>query len=206
MKKTEIIFAVMALIGLLFACFRLPFGGMLTVFGFFGLACFYMYFSFAFFNNIPLKKIFKTESYTADTSEKRDYRILISVFLGVSLSLLLTGLLFYFMFWPSAFLMMSVGIVSLIPMLIISIIRFSQTKSKFYIRIFIRVAIIGIMALFFRLMPNTTWLEIKYRNHPGYIEAMKNLWEDPNNIELGIELQKEEDKMYGYEYEYKNEE
>ena len=188
MKKTEIILAVIALVGLLFKCFHLPFGGLLTTISFFGLACFYMYFSFALFNNIPFKKLFKKESYTADISEVLDYRILIAVFSGVSLSIMLAGLLYYFMFWPNSFFMISVGITLLFIIMIISLIRFFKTKSTFYTRIFIRMAVIGGIALFFRLMPNTTWLEIQYREHPEYIKAMKNLWKDPNNIELQKEV------------------
>jgi len=184
MKKTEIIFAIIALVGLLFSCLLWPGGGLLATLGFFGLACLYMYFGFAFFNNIPLKKIFKGESYTADTSEKRDYRIPISIFVGISFNTILIGLLFRFMFWPGGFFLMSVGIIFLVPMLIISLIRFLKTKSTFYTRIFIRMAVIGGIALFFLLMPNTTWLEIKFRNHPEYIEMMKECIKDPNNIEL----------------------
>jgi len=196
MKKTEIIFAAMALIGLLFKCLFWPFAGLLITIGLLGLSCFYFYFSFALFNNIPLKKILKKESYTADISEKRDYRILIAVFWGTILSILLTGLLFYLMRWPFAFLLITAGIILSIPMLIISTIRFDKTKSTFYIRIFIRVAIIGGIALFFRLMPSTTWLEFQYRNHPKYIELLKDSWNDPDNIELQKKIDEYWDNYY----------
>jgi hypothetical protein len=200
MKKTEIIFTIIALAGLLLKCFHLPFGALLAVIGFFGLACFYMYFSFAFFNNIPLKRIFKKESYTTDISEKIAYRILISVSSGVSLSIMLIGLLFYFQIWPSAFFQINVGIKLIVPALIIGLIRFFKTKSTFYSRIFIRIAIIVGVALFFRLMPNSTWIEIQYRNHPSYVEALKNEWAYPDSIELMIKTDYEWDKIHRPEY------
>ncbi len=45
-------------------------------------------------------------------------------------------------------------------------------------------------------MPNTTWLEIQYRNYPEYIEIRKELQNDPDNVEL----QKKEEEYWDNYY------
>ena len=63
MKKFELILGTLFFIGLIMNFLMLTGGGIISVLGICILLSFYMYFSFAFFNNIHLKKIFKKESY-----------------------------------------------------------------------------------------------------------------------------------------------
>ncbi|MBK8807421.1 MAG: hypothetical protein IPO21_12565 [Bacteroidales bacterium] len=96
MKKGEIIIAGLSIIALGLNLLFIQGGGILTVLTLLTLSMLYMYFSFALFNNIELRKIFKKDSYKGISSN----RIFGAVGAGLALSMTTIGLLFKFQSWP----------------------------------------------------------------------------------------------------------
>ena len=45
-------------------------------------------------------------------------------------------------------------------------------------------------------MSYETILELRFRNYPEYVEAEKQLWQDPENIELIQKASEERQKMH----------
>ena len=179
MKKLEVIFATIILVGLIFKILFLPFASMFVI-SCTALSALYMYFGFALFNNIPFKRLFKKEPYNEDISEKTGIRIGFAIAIGFALSLLLIGILFNIQRWPMSRIMLIQGFTFLVLFSIFGLVRYIQTKSKFYKRIFIRVIIIGGIG-FVLLQSPYMWFHFQYRNYPEYIETMENYWKDPNN-------------------------
>lgn len=191
MKKAEIILGTVAIVSLILNLLNVEGAGVLTVLSLSTVSTFYMYLSFALFNNIRLRKIFKKGSYKVISK----MRIIGAILIGLALSITTVGLLFKFQSWPGASFNLGFGLFGLLVGLIVGLIKFQKTKSDFYTKIFKRIAIYGGLGLILMALPRETWLEIRNRNHPEYIEAVKRAWADPDNQELWDKVDEEREKM-----------
>ncbi len=191
MKKTELTILIISIIAIALNFFLVPGGTVLTVFSISFLTTIYFYFGFALFNNIKLRNIFKKESYKGITSQ----RLIGSIGAGLALALTAIGILFKLLSWPGSTVNLGVGLLGLLIVLIIGSIKYFNNKSKFYLPIFKRTALIGGLGLVLVLTPKSTFINIKYRNHINYANALKNSIADPNNEELHKILNEERTKM-----------
>jgi hypothetical protein len=191
MKKTETILGILTAIALILNLLRLPGGGVFSVLMLSLLANFYMYLSFALFNGIPLRKIFKKESY----QNLNKLRILGAVFMGMAIATTLMGVLFKFQSFPGANEGLIFGLFLLMVALIVSLIKNRKSPSAYYKLIFNRIAIFGVVSAFLIFMPREKWLEIRHPNHPEYVQAVKEAWADPNNQEKWDRVEEERKKM-----------
>lgn len=191
MKKAEIIIATLSIIALGLNLLLIPGGGVLTVLTLSTLSMIYFYLGFALFNDIKLRRIFKKDSY----KEISSLRILGAVGAGFALSMTTIGFMFKFQSWPGADFNLGAGLVGLLIVTIIGAIKYSKNKSNYYIRIFKRTAILGGLGLILMLIPKTSWIELKYRNQPEYVEALKKAMADPDNKELWDNVETERQKM-----------
>ena len=191
MKKTEITILTISIIAIGLNFFLVPGGSVLTVFSLGFLATIYFYFSFAIFNSIRLRNIFKKESYKGITSK----RIIGTVGTGFALGITVIGVLFKLLSWPGASVNLVAGLLGLIIVLIIGSIKYFNTKSTFYLPIFLRTGLFGILGLVLLLTPKSTFIDIKYRNHINYANALKQSIADPTTEELHKKLDEERVKM-----------
>jgi hypothetical protein len=180
MKKTELTLVIISIIALALKLLFIPGSGILTVLALLLLSTIYCNFSFVLFNDIKIQQIFKKDSYKNISG----VRILGAVLTGFGLSIVTLALMFKLQSWPGADAILIAGLFVLLIVTIIAIIKYSKNKSNFYTRIFKRIAIWGGLGLILILIPKTTWIEIKYRNQPAYVEALKNAMADPDNKEL----------------------
>jgi len=192
MKKGEIILATISIISLGLNLLLIPGGGILTVLTLSTLSMVYFYFGFALFNDIRLRKIFKKDSYKDISS----LRILGAVGAGLALSTTIIGLMFKFQSWPGADNNLIAGLLGLVIVTIIGVLKYMQNKSDYYTRILKRVAIFGGLGLVIILTPKTSWIELKYRNYPDYVNAVKKSMADPDNKVLQDKADEERQKMY----------
>lgn len=191
MRKYEIIIGSLSILALGLNLLLIPSGGILTVLTLSILSIIYVFLGFALFNDIRLRNIFKKESYTSVSG----LRILGAVGAGWALSATINGLMFKFQSWPGADSNLGVGLVGLLIVTIIGTIKYSKNKSEYYTRIFMRIAIFGGLGLILMLTPKTSWIELKYRNHPAYVDALKKAMADPDNIKLWDKVEAERQKM-----------
>src|SRR5690554_4892641 len=98
MKKTEIIIGTLSIIALGLNLLLIPGGGVLTVLTLSTLSTIYFYFSFALFNDIRFRKIFKKDSYENISR----WRIIGAIGTGFALSATTAGLMCKFQSWPGA--------------------------------------------------------------------------------------------------------
>jgi hypothetical protein len=192
MKKFELIFVTLGLVSILLNLFLIPFANLFMLLSLSILSVFYLYFSFAFFNGIQLRNIFKKVAYK-DVSA---LRIVGAIGTGIALSQTIIGLIFKFNEWPGAFVMMSVGLSGFLVVAIVGFIQFTKNKIDYYRNIFKRIALFGGLTLILVVLPSNLMFEFKYRNYPTYIEAYKKFIENPTNKELSDKVAAERRKVF----------
>ena len=192
MKRLELyIFPSILVIGILFYLLGYPFSSMITITSLFGLSCLYFYFGFALFNNISFRKIFKKESY----KDISTWRIIGAICTGISVSIVLLGIMFKIFRWPFANQLLIIGVAFLNVIFVIGFVKIIKEKRLFYKRLLVRVVFYGVLGYIFLFLSDYAFLALKYKNHPDYIEAVKQLDQDPDNLELRKKEQMEYDKM-----------
>jgi hypothetical protein len=192
MKKAEIIIGIVALLAIIMNLLLFVGATILIVLSLSLLSCFYMYLSFALFNGVQLSNITNKESYTGIGAP----RIIGAIGAGLALSLTVIGILFKFQSYPGATFNLSVGLISLAVVTIVGLVKYFKTKSAFYTGIFKRVAIFGLFGLTLLYTPRTTIIDFKYRNHPAYLNALKQAMANPDNKEMGEKADEEREILY----------
>ncbi|MBZ9631405.1 hypothetical protein LB465_11495 [Salegentibacter sp. LM13S] len=148
MRKIELIFGAVAATSI---AYKFVLGNAINpifIMSITGLSLFYTYFSFAYFNHIPFKKILKKESYSGISK----WRILGTVGLGFGLGIIILGVLFSLMDWPfNTYYSLGIPILGIIG--IISFVKYLSGRSDVYSRILKRILVIGGVAVIFWLTP-----------------------------------------------------
>jgi hypothetical protein len=163
-----------------------PYSALLITLSIFILSLIYLFFSFKLLNG-------NKKDTTEKTSSLRQTGIILT---GVALSLVLIGILFKFLQWPYGSFNLMIGLLCLIPIIVISIFKFTKTNSEFYKNLLFRILIIGVIGTLLLFTKNESLLELKYRDFPEYVEAEKNLMQDPTNKELERIANEERKKMH----------
>lgn len=143
-----------------------------------GLLCFlYLIFGFLLLNNKSILKIFKKDTYT-DLSTGY---IIMGILIGICIPSILISIIFKFLLWDNAKMMVLTGLLSLIILIIIiAIIQFVAKKIFFHLNL--RFFIWSVLIAIAYLVPNSTLIDTYYlEDYPNYANAMKRYEEDPNN-------------------------
>ena len=144
------------------------------------LSSMYFYFGFLFFNGIRLRNIFKKDAYKGVTA----WRILGAIATGLGLSTILIGMLFRGQHWPGANINLVTGIVISFTVGIVALIKYRKNKVPYYKNILIRVSVMVLMGIVILSISERTFVELRFRNHPKYIEAYNEFQEDKGNNKL----------------------
>jgi len=186
MKKLELLLVVFVVISVCLNLLLIPGASFLTILSFSLLSLLYQFFSFALFNNVGFRNLFKKESYKG----LKALRIIASIGIGWILSLSLMGILFKIQSYPGAQVLLIVASALLLILFMISLFKYISTKSDFYLGICKRLIPTTIMVLIFVNISSLNWVKFKFRNYPDYIELYEKFLQDPNNQELEEELYK----------------
>jgi hypothetical protein len=192
MKRTELILVILATTGIILKIALIPGGEALMTISLLTLSTFYLCLSFAFFNDLKIKKIFKKSSYQTLSSLK----LFGSVGTGVALSTMVFGSLCKMKFWSGANLRLELGLILGLIVLVFGIIKFQETRLKYYKNILIRIFIWGFVSLSIFLFPSKTLFRIFHRNQPEYIKAVLDSWDSPNDKNLQEKVRTERAKYY----------
>ena len=183
MKRFELIVGIIAIFGIALKFLHIPGSGILTVLTLLILSIFYYVFSFAFFNNIRLRDIFKKVSYKGTNTK----RIIGAIGLGFALSTIIIGGLFKLQFWPGAPIVLMTGLVTTAIVLLIALIFYFRNKADtdfFYTGIFKKIAIYGGIGLILYLTPTETLVNIIHGDNPNHAVLFKQTLAEPENLEL----------------------
>lgn len=195
MKKFEIIMGGIVILSIIMKLLHFAGSGLLLTLSLLSLSIFYFLFSVALFNKIHLKKR------PADEDKPKTFtkRVIGSIFLGFTLSIILNGILFKLQLWPGGELMMYIGIIFLVFILVVASIFYFRSRDRFYKRVFTRSIIIGLTGVLIFLLPMSTLIDIYFRDYPEYAELYKITLVDPQNMELQEQLRLMKLEMDGEE-------
>ena len=142
MKLIEIISSVLFLVGIILKFTELPGSYILIMFSLSLLALYYFLFGFAIFNDIKIKNIFRTSRYRTNTF----LQFIFSIFLGLSLSVILYGIMYKILRWSIQIDLLLIG---LIITLTITVLYFLIIKGKISNKriIFLRSLIVSIVGI-----------------------------------------------------------
>lgn len=188
MKKTEKILGIIFLLALILKAFNIPGNSMLIGLSVLLLGGLYFYLGFALFNDIPIKKIFKKESY----SNKSKWRIIGTIGIGMMLSTMMVGYLYKLLHYPGSKGMLIIGLIGILIGLSIMVVKNIQGKNDFYKNMIVRTAIIGMFGLLLLVTTDLTIDKIQYRNHPEYLKSLEEYLENPSdkNIVIAFRVEK----------------
>lgn len=177
MKKFEKNLLIVTFIITLLSIFNVLFTSQLAFILFALLSFTYMFFSFAIFNNIKFKGIFKSESY----NEVGKLRLVATVLLGLVIGPVLLGYLFFFLALKNMKNNWEVNIYTLIIISIFCFYKYNKTKSTFHLKILKRTFLFSIIGIFYLFVPKYFMIDFKYRNHPTYLKALKQSMDNSND-------------------------
>ena len=135
MKTAERILIGIFILGIVLKMDSILGGAILTALSSTGLMGFYMFFGFAFFNNIPLKNVFSSSAYV-DTAV---LQIIEAILIGLFLVIIVGGLLFYALHWPGVRVMLTFGAVSCVITTIYTLSRRFFSSHRLYTNILLRL-------------------------------------------------------------------
>jgi len=172
MKKVEIIFGILFLIGLTLKIAHLPFGLIMLTISLLALACFY------FFNG--LKNIFSVKPEEGISM----WRFIGSTVVGCILSAVCIGIILRIANLPVGKIVLPIGLIAIFVVIIITLTKYLQSKSDIHKALLLRVAVIGSFGLLFYMFNLSLLItKIHYRDHPDYIKAYEKVLENPKNEE-----------------------
>lgn len=180
MKKTEIILIFLSLLGIGLSLFLIPGHSTILTFSMLTLAFLYLAFSFLLFNNIRLRHIFKASAY----AHINPWRIIGAVVAGIALSSTIAALLFVFEELPENGIMLLSAVLQLSLVTVTALVFLFRAKSRLVYNVLKRALPIGVIPLLLLIAPANTWLYIKYRNCPNYVEALKAAEQHPESDAL----------------------
>lgn len=196
MKIFELLLGVLALIGSV-SIFSIRFSGslLMTITCWTLLSCLYFYLGVALFNNIGFRRMFKKDSYKNISSN----RIAGAAGAGVTISILIIGIMFKVMNWPGSMIMLFGGLVAILPIIVFSLIKLLNKDTKkdgFYKGILYRTTIYLIISLIMISIPYKTWLEWRYPDNPEFVEISIKYHENPENKEIEKEYIEARKKIF----------
>ncbi|TSE09535.1 MULTISPECIES: hypothetical protein [Aquimarina] len=193
MKKTEIILGALIIFGILLFVLNFPFGAIIAILSLVTLSGFYFYFSFALLNGVKFHEMFRKESFRGIPG----VRIFATIGAGIGFSIIVLGILFKIFKWPFANqnLLIGGGITSVI--LVVSLIKLWLGKKEVYAGILLRSVVLGVVCCLLFLMPSSILMQLKYRDYPNYVETLKELDADPDNVLLQEKERQEYNRING---------
>jgi hypothetical protein len=149
---------------------------------------FYFYLSFAYFNNVGLRRLLKRDSYSGIGAKQ----LILAVISGIALSILCIGCLFKMQFWPGADINLLVGLVLTALVLIPISIQTARNQMAVFKRALYRLVFFGAVGLFLFLISTDKLVELYYWSNSEYAEVYKAWLKDQGNEELEKELRRME--------------
>ena len=138
MRKFEKIITLLVLISLIFKFIDIPGGGVLFVLVSSVLSIYYFIFTFALLNNLELKHLFVSSSYSKISS----LRTIGTIGLGIGLSLAVVAVMFIVQHWSGGLPNLVSSIIILLLISIVALIKRKQCIEKFfYNNVLLRVGI-----------------------------------------------------------------
>lgn len=193
MKILEKVLVALVVLGVVMSLFLITGGGLLSPIALLSLAIFY-----ALPNSLKTKNSVPIEYEANDILDTPLSLKKSSSNMGVNIALpiAIIGMLFKFMSYPGAMLMLNIGVIALAVVGVFVGKRYFENKALYYKQLLIRVALVAFIGVFLLSLPPETIFNFKFRNHPDLKRAIEQANANPNNDSLQYVLELEWDKKY----------
>lgn len=138
-KVIEKVLVGLTMLGLVVKLLHWPGGAMLIILGLGILAMFYPIAAYFLFSPVKYAQL---EGFAVNKTSPG--RVVLSLGTGLCLPVGVIGLLFKMMHWPGAAVMLLIGLVTIVPIAIVSLVRYAGDKEDFYKQIAIRTVIVAV--------------------------------------------------------------
>ena len=179
MKLTEKILAALAILAVILKYYHIPGANVLLVLSTGILAMLYWPLGFALFNDISVRDLFKSKSYQVF----RGGRLVVTIALGIGLSILVLGILFTLNRYPGNKVMLLNGLLITGLSSLWLLWQFMKTKDSLTIRNLIRGVIFFGLGLILYLSTPVDVVKFFYHDRPEYVEAFTAQYENPTDFE-----------------------
>lgn len=142
MRIIEKILIAITLLGLALKLMYWPGGSTLMILGLGLLSMFYVAAAYFLFSPVTVAYI---DGFAYNKTSAP--RLMLALATGFSLSIGAIGILFRFMHWPGASVMLLVGMISLVPIAIVSVVKLKNNNDAFYKSIAIRSIVFGCLSI-----------------------------------------------------------
>ncbi|MDX2415828.1 MAG: hypothetical protein QNK33_11610 [Bacteroidales bacterium] len=180
MKKFEKIFYAIAIAGFIMKLLNIHLSSMIIFLSLLIVSGMYLCLGFAFFNNIPLKGAFKSDTYKGIKS----IQVIGSAGLGWGLSMLLIGIMFEILKYPMSRIFLIFGIIISLIFIILLLILYYRRKNTAIKTQLIRGIVLVSISIIFLALPAYSIEKVQYRNHPEIMDILIELDQDPSNEAL----------------------
>jgi hypothetical protein len=162
------------------------------------LAGLYYTFSFLLFNQIKLRNAFKRASYQGIPA----WKIILAIVTGIALSIVCMGSLFKLLHMPGADQMLIIGLPMMVIIAIVAITGLKKDK-VYYALMLKRTLIASLAGILLLSASELDLVRLQYRNHPDYINAYVDSYNDPKNEVLYAKKRREYYKVIMTNEEFK---
>jgi hypothetical protein len=192
MNKIEISLLAVIIISILLKVFSVAGADVLLGVSLSIMAMVYYPFGLFIINSIPIRKVFKRESYKGISFLKGFG----SAATGITLSIVLVGIMFKFLLYPGASVMLSVGLISSSFILSITLYKFlADIRAKFYRQMMVRMLVFIAFGSILFFTSGTSLVGFFYKDYPEYVKAYEEAAANPDDIELQKRLDEEFQKV-----------
>jgi hypothetical protein len=197
MRITEITLLALTVISGIWLYALLPGGEHMVMIVMSLLSLLYFGFGFLIFSQVGLRSSFKggLQGISAAT-------ILASIVTGIAASIVIIGMLFKIMILPGADEMLIIGSFATTFLFVVSVFRFTRSKNAITRFTLGRITIFCVVGTILWSIPSLTLVEVRYRNHPRYVEAYSNFVADRKNPERWKALELEYRRVYSSPEEF----
>ena len=188
MRILEKVLIVLMLAAIVMRFLMLPFSLVLFVLSAMGLSTLYFSMSTFLINHVRLRDLTKRSTF----SDIRSKELVLGALVGLSLAVIIVGILFKWMAWPNGNVQLLVGCISAI---IITIVSLLIAKKSFNLSLVSRVipcVLLGLILYSFSTYQISKWV---MNDYPEIVKAYENLEKDPLNTEFKLEMRELELKL-----------
>lgn len=180
MKKLEIVLVVLMILSLGLKFMELPGSDLLLVMSATLLSLLYYLFGFALFNQIAGREILQRAAYSNTNARQ----IVFAIGFGMTLSVLILGMLFRLMMYPGGMFMLIIGLGSTLLFLLIALFFFQKDRNSLFRETLIRALIFGSIGITLFLLPRSVFVDLNGGDSPEYAKSHQQLLVDPIHKEL----------------------
>lgn len=174
MKIIEILLVVVIILAIIMKILFMPGGDEIIMIAMTTLSMLYFLGGVLLFNHVGIRAMFK-----GGLGKLKAYSIVTGLGAGVAMSIILTGILFKLLELTGGDELLIIGSFAVGVSLALFTIRYLMYKDSSSVYAIIRTGVTLMVGVFLLLISSMTLIRWQYRDHPAYIQAVQDQYDNP---------------------------